>query len=110
MQTYQAIAIVGDKLSRWAQGVVAIVPNLAAAVLIIIGFWLASKIARNIVARVAGRVTRSPQAARLLSQVSAFALMVAGVFVALGVLGLEKTVTSLLTANATSSKRGFRQA
>jgi small conductance mechanosensitive channel len=93
----QAVATVTLKLGRWVQDAVLMIPNLAVAVMVVIVFWIAARIARNLSVRVLHRVTQSAEAAKLLSEVVYAALLVCGIFIALGILQLEKTVTSLLT-------------
>jgi small-conductance mechanosensitive channel len=93
----QAIAALMQKLGRWAQDAVLMIPNLVVAILVVIMFWIAARIARNLVGRLLRRVTPSAAAEKLLSEVVYAALLVSGVFIALGILQLEKTVTSLLT-------------
>jgi small conductance mechanosensitive channel len=84
------------KLAGWVRGFVLILPNLLVAVLVLVAFWLGAKLARNLVSRLLRRVSHSEQVTRLVCQTVYLALLAAGLFVSLGILGLQKTVASLL--------------
>jgi small conductance mechanosensitive channel len=85
-----------DKLSGWARQLVLLLPNLGVAVLVVIGSWLVARAARLLVMRLLRRVSHSPQVTRLLAEAVFLGVIAAGTFVALGILGLQKTVASLL--------------
>jgi small conductance mechanosensitive channel len=84
------------KVSAWIRGFILLLPNLAVAIVVLLGFWLAAKLARNLLHRLLRRVSHSEQVNRLLGQAVFLALVAAGLFVSLGILGLQKTVASLL--------------
>jgi small conductance mechanosensitive channel len=88
--------LLAAKLTGWGRGFVLLLPNLAVAVVVLIGFWLVGKLARDVLQRVLRRVSHSEQVNRLLAQSVFLALIAIGTFVALGILGLQKTVASLL--------------
>jgi small conductance mechanosensitive channel len=92
----QAWNLLTAKVTGWIRDFVLLLPNLLVAVLVLVGFWLAAKLARNLVHRVLRRVSPSEQVNRLLGQTVFVALIAAGLFVSLGILGLQKTVASLL--------------
>jgi small conductance mechanosensitive channel len=84
------------KVLGWARDFILLLPNLAVAVAVVVGFWLIAKLARNLLHRVLRRISHSEQVNRLLGQAVFLAFTVAGLFVALGIVGLQKTVASLL--------------
>jgi len=84
------------KFTGWGRSFVLLVPNLLVAILVLIGFWLAAKLVKNVLQRVLRRVSHSEQVNRLLAHAVFLGLLAAGLFVALGILGLQKTVASLL--------------
>ncbi|HEV8579182.1 MAG TPA: mechanosensitive ion channel family protein [Thermoanaerobaculia bacterium] len=84
------------KLTGWVRGFILLLPNLLVAVVVLVAFWLAARLSRNLVHRMLRRVTHSEQVNRLLAQTLYVALVAAGLFVSLGILGLQKTVASLL--------------
>jgi small conductance mechanosensitive channel len=84
------------KVLGWTRDFILTLPNLAVAVAVLIGFWLAAKLTRNLLTRVLHRISHSEQVNRLLCQTVYLTFITAGLFVALGILGLQKTVASLL--------------
>jgi small conductance mechanosensitive channel len=84
--------LLAAKVTGWVRGFVLLLPNLLVAVVVLLAFWLTAKLARNLLRR----VTHSEQVNRVLAQTVFVALMAAGLFVSLGILGLQKTVASLL--------------
>lgn len=92
----QAWALLARKLSGWGKEFVLALPNFLLAVLLVVLFWLIARGARNVVRRLLRRVSHSEQVTYLLSQVVYIAVLTAGTFIALGILGLQKTVASLL--------------
>jgi len=84
------------KLSGWLQQFILLLPNLAIAVIVVILFWLLAKLAKNLSLKLLARVSTMEEVNRLLGALVFLALFTAGVFMALGIVGLDKTVTSLL--------------
>ncbi|HEX4497947.1 MAG TPA: mechanosensitive ion channel family protein [Thermoanaerobaculia bacterium] len=84
------------KVLGWAHDFILLLPNLAVAVVVVVGFWLLAKLARDLLHRLLRRISHSEQVNRLLGQTVFLGFMVAGLFVALGIVGLQKTVASLL--------------
>jgi small conductance mechanosensitive channel len=93
----QPLATVTAKLMSWVQDGLLILPNLVIALLVLAICWVAARVVSAIVQRVVSRLGSNRDAVRLLGFVAYAALLAGGVFVALGVLHLDKTVTSLLT-------------
>jgi small conductance mechanosensitive channel len=84
------------KLLGWSRDFILLLPNLAVAVLVLVGFWLAAKLVRGLLLRLLHRVSHSEQVTRLLAQTVFLAFLAAGFFISLGIVGLQKTVASLL--------------
>jgi small conductance mechanosensitive channel len=84
------------KLMGWGRAFVLQLPNLAVAVCMIVMFWLLARLVRNLALRFLRRVSHSEQVNQLVAQTFYVTLIAAGAFVALGILGLQKTVASLL--------------
>src|SRR5256885_2334168 len=84
------------KLSGWLQQFILLLPNLAIAIIVVIVFWVLARLAKNLVLQLLGRVSPMEEVNRLLGTFVFLSLFSAGVFVALGIVGLDKTVTSLL--------------
>jgi small conductance mechanosensitive channel len=88
--------LLAGKVMGWVRDFVLLLPNLAVAVAVLIGFWFLAKLARNLLHRLLRRVSHSEQVNRVLGQAVFLALVATGLFIALGILGLQKTVASLL--------------
>lgn len=85
-----------NKLSGWVEAAVLALPNFALAVLVLVLFWIASKVIRHALRRVLATTPVVRQIRRLLVNVTGIVVIATGLFIALGVLELDKTVTSLL--------------
>jgi small conductance mechanosensitive channel len=96
MNIGKAWELLAGKVMGWGRDFVLLLPNLAVAVAVLVGFWLLAKLARNVLTRLLRRVSHSEQVTRVLGETVFLALVAAGLFIALGILGLEKTVASLL--------------
>ena len=92
----RAWSLLTAKVMGWMRDFVLLLPNLAVAVAVLIGFWVLAKLARNLLHRILHRISHSEQVNRVLEQALFLALVAAGLFIALGILGLQKTVASLL--------------
>lgn len=96
MPMTDAFTEVVDKLYGWTQAAILMLPNLGAAVLVVAVFWVVARVASGLVARVLRRATPYEEINWLLSRVVWIIVFFAGVFIALGILQLDKTVTSLV--------------
>ena len=88
--------LLAAKVMGWMRDFILLLPNLAVAVAVLIGFWLLAKLARSLLHRLLRRVSHSEQVNRVLGQTVFLALVATGLFISLGILGLQKTVASLL--------------
>lgn len=95
MNFEDAFAKLTDKLDGWLDQAVLLLPNFLVGLVIVIVFWLLAKLVKKGVGRLFDPILPT-QIARLMASVAYLAALTAGVFVALGILGLNKTVTSLL--------------
>ncbi|HWN41596.1 MAG TPA: mechanosensitive ion channel [Thermoanaerobaculia bacterium] len=92
----QTWGLLARKLTGWGRAFILALPNFLLAVLTVVAFWLIAKAIRNVVMRLLRRVSHSEQVTYLLAQMVYIAVLTAGTFIALGILGLQKTVASLL--------------
>lgn len=95
-QVNEAFQPVVEKLETWGDGLIAMLPNIVVAIVVMIVFWLLGRIVRSIVHRTLRRTATRSAVARLIGTVIALLSMTLGLFIALGVLQLDRTVTSLL--------------
>lgn len=92
-ESLQALTV---KLLGWGRDLVLNLPNLLIAVVVVAAFWFASRLVRSVVERILGRISHNPTVSRLLASTASLAVFATGVFIALGILKLDKTVMSLL--------------
>ena len=62
------------KLREWIEGAILMLPNLMVALLIVLGFWILSRLARRTLDRVLARVTSNTEVRRLLVKFAAGAV------------------------------------
>src|SRR5699024_1111117 len=92
----QAYNLLVDKLSGWLNTAIKMLPNLVAAILILVVFYGLGWLIRKAVSRALNKVTNNKAVIGLLETIAGVVVIAAGIFVALGVLNLDGTVTSLL--------------
>ena len=85
-----------EKPIEWLETFITMLPNLLAAALTVVAFWLLAKLVQRGLSSLIGKALDNPQVTRLCATIGYVATLAAGVFVALGLVGLDKTVTSLL--------------
>ncbi len=95
-QFTESLSKLTDKFANWIDQLVLMLPNLAVAILIVIAFVLIAKFVRRFTVKGLRRFSDNQAITTLLSNIVYMAVVVVGIFVALGVLQLDKTVTSLL--------------
>ncbi|MFO7894728.1 MAG: mechanosensitive ion channel [Longimicrobiales bacterium] len=93
---HAALANAFGKVTGWLEGLVQSLPNLIAAIVVLLIFWGLARMARRVVERIAGRIAEQPEVNRLVAQASYLVVLAVGLVLALGVLNLDRTVTSLL--------------
>lgn len=91
-----ATDLVVEKLSGWLETLITMLPNLLIAVVVVLLFWKVAKWVNRGMRNGLGRVMDNRQAAGLLSTIATLGVRIAGIFVALSILQLDKAVTSLL--------------
>lgn len=92
----RVLNLLSDKLVRWFQQFILLLPNLLIALLILVATWFAARLVRRLVERVLPRFSRHGTINNLLSTTVYLGVLLLGMFFTLEVLQLEKTVTSLL--------------
>ncbi len=96
IQVSDYLTLIGDKLVIWYEKIVSLVPNFILAVIVVVLFSFLSRLARKAIARIMGKLSHNISLVSLVSTLSRVAIMAIGLFCALSILGLDKTVTSLL--------------
>lgn len=84
------------KLTAWGSGFIALLPNLAVALLVLAAFWWLSHLAAKLLNRALDRAGMNKAARGLTCAAARIAVVFGGVMVALGVLNLDKALASIL--------------
>ncbi len=92
----EVLASLWDKIYGWFEGFLLMLPNLAVAILVMVVFVFLARFLRKMLAKVILRFSENQAVVRLMANLITFTLVIVGLFVALGILNLDKTVTSLL--------------
>ncbi len=95
-QLTNAWNLITHRLVEWYQVFFINLPNVIMAVVVMIAFWLLAKLVRNLAQRLVGRFLTNSTLERLFVSLIYTSIILLGTFVALGILNLDKTVTTLL--------------
>ena len=93
--TADAYQLLVEKLQSWLVGIVHNIPNLVVAALVLVAMFFIARIFRKIAHKIFGRV-KNKTIENLMATIVFIIVMISGIFMALGVMNLNKTVTSLL--------------
>ncbi|MBD2755696.1 mechanosensitive ion channel family protein [Spirosoma validum] len=96
MDFSQAAGLIYAELTTWTRTAIRYLPKLAVAILLLVIFTFLSRWLSRWVIRGLARVSTNVSLVNLTGAVVRVFVVAVGLFVALGVLGLDKTVTSLL--------------
>ena len=91
-----ALQIVTEKIGGWTNDFISMLPNFVIAALVVIIFYLIAKLFTRLLKSTLSKFTSNVAVIKLIASFSRIAIMAAALFIALGILELEKTVTSLL--------------
>jgi len=84
------------KLSSWSDSLADTLPNVIAAILVLVLFWLAARLAFSASDRALRRFNTHQAARDLIARITQIGVLLAGVVVALGVMNLDKALASIL--------------
>lgn len=96
MDINKAFSIVTTKLQGWMDSLIAILPNLLVAVFVLLAFFLLARLTRKLIGSLLARLSTHETINRLVVNTTGLVVHIVGLFIALEVLNLDKTVTSLL--------------
>jgi small-conductance mechanosensitive channel len=96
MDAEKALTIVSEELQVWLEDIVALLPNLALAIVVVIVFFFIAKLVRYAVTQTLSKTKINKGILDLAAATTYISVNIFGLFVALDILELEKTVTSLL--------------
>ena len=90
------LPLVIKKLEKWEKQLVEMLPNFVLAAIIMAFFFLAARIVRRLIYKLVFKISKSESLTSLFSGVFQASFLIVGLMMALNVLNLEKTVSSLL--------------
>ncbi|MEY8849018.1 mechanosensitive ion channel family protein [Psychroserpens sp. XS_ASV72] len=96
-QLNQAFSNLVSKLLGWLDAIIQNLPNLALAILVLITAFFVAKYVNKFTFKLASKRVSQTSISRTIARISAVIVVMAGLFLALGILNLNKTLTSLLT-------------
>ena len=85
-----------DKLEGWVSAIIQNIPNLILAILVMIASYFIAKYINKIVSKLVDKRVSQKSISNMIARISAVVVVVAGLFLALGILNLSKMLTSLL--------------
>lgn len=85
-----------SKFQLWTDNILNLLPNLALALAFLVFIIAISRYVRRLTQRMMQKQSENPAISRIMGGVVATTFIIIGIFVSLGILGLDKTVTSLL--------------
>lgn len=85
-----------EKVSSWVDSFIAMIPNFFLALLVVFLTFLIARVIKNLFRRIIFKVSNNVAINNLLASFVSTTLVTIGLFIALRVLNLDKTVTSLL--------------
>jgi len=92
----KTIKLVVGKLETWYEGIFANLPNFFLAILVVVFFAVLSKWVRRIILKLLSKQVENRALINLVGSIGYFFTFFLGLFMALSILHLDKTVTSLL--------------
>ncbi|UII19954.1 mechanosensitive ion channel family protein [Fulvivirga ligni] len=95
-QISDASKIVVNKLEGWLDQLIIMLPNIVIAILVIVTFYMLSRLVERLLNNILHRFMHNESVVKLILSITSFLIVLVGIMVALGVLKLDKTVTSVL--------------
>lgn len=86
-----------DKLFGWMKAIIENLPNMAVACLVIFAAYFLSKYANRLSIKLTSKHVKQESINRIIAKLVSIMVIMLGVFLALGILDLSKTLTSLIT-------------
>ena len=96
MDINDSLGLVTTKIEEWVRTIVEMLPNFVVAILVLGLFYVCAKILRNLAGKILIRLSSSAAVNNLILNIVYIFTILTGMFVALGILQLDKTVTSML--------------
>lgn len=88
---------VSEKLLGWMNSLIEGLPNFALAIVVMIVAYFIAKYANKIVHKLMSSKVKQQSVVNMISKLTSVVIIMSGIFLALGILDLSKTLTSLIT-------------
>ncbi len=85
-----------EKLSGWGEAIILKVPNFLIAIIVFIIFWYIGKYTGKLISKYLLNRTGQESIKRIIARTSFIIIVIIGFFIALGILDLDKVLTSVL--------------
>jgi small conductance mechanosensitive channel len=85
-----------DKLEGWLSTIIEMIPNVIIALVVFLLFYIASRWIGHLVTKMLGKISKNNLTNKFIARILSILIITMGVFIALGLLHLDKTVTTLL--------------
>ncbi len=92
----EPIAQVTSKLESWLDAFIDMLPNMLVAILLFIAFLLLAKLIKKVVSKIFRKTSDNKAVESLLTTIIYYTVIGLGLFIILGILHLDRAVTSLL--------------
>lgn len=86
-----------DKLQGWFYAIIENLPNLAIALLVLTAAYFTAKYVNKFVLKLVSKKVEQDSISNIIARISAVTVVIVGLFLALGILNLSKTLTSFMT-------------
>lgn len=95
-QLTEAYNLLIEKLEGWLNIIITNIPNLILAIIVLFAAYFVSKYVNKYVSKLMAKRVQQNSITNMVGRISAVVVVLAGLFLALGILNLSKTLTSLL--------------
>ncbi|MDY0077955.1 MAG: mechanosensitive ion channel [Bacteroidales bacterium] len=85
-----------DKISQWIESFISMLPNMAVAIILFIVFAVLARFGAKMFRKLFSRSSHNKAVENLFAIIIRYTILGLGIFIILGILNLQKTVTSLL--------------
>lgn len=97
-QVAEPIQTVVQKLEGWLDSFISLIPNMVVTLLLLIIFFVLAKLGSKLFRKLFSKASNNEALEHLFSTIIYGAILSIGLFIMLGVLGLDKALTSILAA------------
>lgn len=96
-QLNTAFENLSDKLLGWLNGIIQNLPNLVLAILVLVTAYYIAKYVNRYTHKLVSKRVQQESISSIIARISAVVVVLLGLFLALGILDLSRTLTSLIT-------------